>query len=267
MSTLLTLTFARSRSEIIKAWEERGEKLSPEIKIDIDSTQLTPKIRKYISGSAGLQSTTSYSGSHKFTQGCYINFNESVMRWPTLTSGTTNGEIITLLEAAIDEHIVASQTKRQKEEEAKREREEKKQTEEREKAARTENLRSWAQEHGSLLLKERIAGGFSWAELAETEFNTQHLPAGFIPVNDDSIEKYKDRTIPDLTEIQALKNAQREFILPIYRDVRLVLVTPTDDRDREDQYDEESEAPEDYAGIYLEVLAPNGATLGAIRKI
>ena len=72
-------------------------------------------------------------------------------------------------------------------------------------------LRNWSQRNGSALLVARIAGDYSWTELARNEFFDANTPAGYtIPrrAGDEYAER-KTRTVPDMAEIEALAEACR----------------------------------------------------------
>lgn len=79
--------------------------------------------------------------------------------------------------------------------------------------AREGALRTWALEHGSDLLRARIAEGFKWRSLASTEYFALHTPDGF--TTKSGADEVDERKYPDLSEIQALRTFQAALMPPL----------------------------------------------------
>lgn len=141
---------------------------------------------------------------------------------------------IPLLETIRDEvkRIVLTHEEKQRacsEEEKKREAESKRKHEE-EISAQT----AWVMEHGSELLRERLANGFEWVSLFEREFAQATLDGIELGKQVDSDQydgwdvKIKERNTPLLHEIKFLKQARSQFVdKPLTAE--LVWVTYTSD--------------------------------------
>lgn len=138
-------------------------------------------------------------------------------------------------------------------------------TEAREKldAERIAALRDWALEHGSDLLRERIAGEYKWIGLAEEEFVALHTPEGYAaPIE---VDHCSDRTAPTLAEIHALKTLRAKIDgNQVYSDARLLWNRI--DESHDENTGEEIPA-EQFASLALTITAPNGSTHTVERRI
>jgi hypothetical protein len=77
-----------------------------------------------------------------------------------------------------------------------------------ERERKLEELRSWALEYGSDLLKARIQEGFEWADIAGREYAAQFL-AGFEIQSIREDAQIKERRRPSLGEIEALRSVRK----------------------------------------------------------
>jgi len=127
-------------------------------------------------------------------------------------------------------------------------------------------LRDWAQRNGSALLVARIAGEYSWRELARKEFFSSITPPWYaVPaLADDEYADRKSRTVPELDEIEALATA-RSF----YPAAELGYVVVHHDHDHcdEDCDLDDCAVVWRYVAIVLTLTAPDGTTLIVERKI
>lgn len=112
-------------------------------------------------------------------------------------------------------------------------------------AAGVAALRTWAEKHGSELLRARMAGGYNWKFLAREEFAQMHQPVGFAP-NPEA--RHMPRENPTLSEIRALHSANALVRDPITR-AELVWVTPPC---ADDEFEEH------YAAVRLVIRTPDG---------
>ena len=124
-------------------------------------------------------------------------------------------------------------------------------------------LAAWARDHGSELLKERLAGHFDWEKLAENEFAdavAAQVQGELVP-DDETPEGYvhdetTDRTTPTLEEIRSLK-AVRARLGDLPAVARLVWIKY---KPQEDEYGYPGDAePYGETNLALTVTCPNGA--------
>lgn len=125
-------------------------------------------------------------------------------------------------------------------------------------------LREWGEKNGSELLRERIAGGFSWKELCREEFFAAARPEGFAfpdthPSESDPVfYAIHDRTVPDLDEIQALKEARSEYSNVSLRYVTLEHLCKYGCEDEECELN--GRTLERRVSLMLRLTAPDGET-------
>jgi len=113
-------------------------------------------------------------------------------------------------------------------------------------------LLTWALEHGSEVLRARIAEDFKWRSLAEREFCDLHTPDGF--TEESGADKVEERNHPDLSEIQALRTF-RAALMPPLSHAQLVWckVEPVEDEDTG-----ESTPAEAWAALAVTITSPGG---------
>lgn len=131
-------------------------------------------------------------------------------------------------------------------------------------------LRQWARQHGSELLRARVAheaDGASWDKLAREEWaeaQLARLDLGWdeatVPNGYDSPDEVEDRKSPTLDELRAL-DAVRERIgaleLPATAELLWVTYTP-----QHDEYGgRDDDAPIRRAEVRIEVKTPDGASV------
>ena len=262
--------FARSHSVIRKAWEDSAEVLSPTIDIEVPDADLTPGLRKKFTGViADLTGLSSANGKL-----CYFNpvaINHSSSYYPTLDAPISPAEVVWLLEKTLADYEVARIEKAKQEEEERRAREEKERRVEEEKERGENRLKGWAMANGSDLLKARIDMDFSWRELAEQEFFAVHCPAGYVLDCDIGYDQDKDRTVPDLREIEELRKAREQFAgLPRVKQVSLSLLWTkhVHDEDGNCYYDKEADCEDvEEVAVRVRLVAPNGAICDTYRLL
>lgn len=84
--------------------------------------------------------------------------------------------------------------------------------EERQKLGFKENMKAWALQNGSELLKARIEENMNWLELAENEYDQSRMPEGFQYKNEDNFDSCWDYKNPTLEHIQSLREARKNEV-------------------------------------------------------
>lgn len=151
---------------------------------------------------------------------------------------------------------------RQRREAAEAERDRQRREKEQREAEGLARLREWAEASGSELVRERIAGGFAWADLARGEWTAAALAAvrgdlADAPPLPDHTSDTEPRRSPALAEMRALKDLRgRIEAAGLDADAELVMVTYTPTDGAGHDYDE----PEPIRRPELEVTftAPAG---------
>lgn len=119
---------------------------------------------------------------------------------------------------------------------------------------------TWALEHGSDLLRARIAEGFKWRSLASTEYFALHTPDGF--TTKSGADEVDERKYPDLSEIQALRTF-RAALMPPLSHAQLVWckVEPVEEKDTG-----ESTPAEAWAALAVRITSPGGESTTIYRR-
>lgn len=126
--------------------------------------------------------------------------------------------------------------------------------------AREGALRTWALEHGSDLLRARIAEGFKWRSLASTEYFALHTPDGF--TTKSGADEVCERKYPDLSEIQPLRTFQAALMPPLsHAQLVWCKVEPVEDEDTG-----ESTPAEAWAALAVRITSPGGESTTIYRR-
>lgn len=102
-----------------------------------------------------------------------------------------------------------------------------------EKEKRLSDLREWVATHGSQLLRERLAGGFDWKPLAESEIADFACSKIELTRVEFDSENYETITDPDLKQIWALKHVQS--LIPDYCTAEIGIIKNDSDSDSDDE--------------------------------
>ena len=81
-----------------------------------------------------------------------------------------------------------------------------------EKEAKKQELKDWALENGSELLKARIEENMNWVELASQEYDHSRMPEGFDYKDEDDYDSCWDYKNPTLEHISALRKARKNEV-------------------------------------------------------